>query len=302
MIDSFNEDKPYDQLLTEHLAGDLLPTTSDAERQENLIATGFLAVGPKKQNEKNRQVFVMNLIDEQIDTTTREFLATTVSCARCHDHKFDPIPTADYYAMAGIFKSKETLWGTIAGNQNHRTSELLPLPISDKGTSSEDQGNEYEQKKQELAELTAKNNNLRGRDGSGKGKGGKGGGRGTDEMAKKLESMGMEKRDLVRLKQQIMRLQSELKFLNPDGSKQRFAMGGRERSAENCEILVNGDINKPAQEAERGFVQVIDYEGIPTVLADVSGRLELAEWITSTQNLLAARRFFDVKNNVVINS
>lgn len=65
VIDSFNEDKPYDRLIKEHLAGDLLDASSTEERQQNLIATGFLAIGPKKQNEKNRQVFRMNLIDEQ---------------------------------------------------------------------------------------------------------------------------------------------------------------------------------------------------------------------------------------------
>lgn len=293
VIDSFNKDKPYDELITEHLAGDLLPAANDDERQEHLIATGFLAIGPKKQNEKNRQVFAMNLIDEQIDTTTRAFLATTVACARCHDHKFDPIPTTDYYAMAGIFKSTETLWGTVAGNQNHRTSELLPLPIPDQGVSKEDQSNEYEETKRKLAELTQKNNELRGRSGKGKGKGGKGKGSAasgdagsTEEM---LEAMGMERRDLVRLKQQILRLQSTLQFLNPDGTAKTFGMGAREGNPSDSTVLVAGDINKPAQEVERGFPQVIDIPGAPGIPADSSGRLELAKWIASANNPLTAR-------------
>jgi hypothetical protein len=287
VIDSFNDDKPYDRLLTEHLAGDLLSAANDEERQELLIATGFLAIGPKKQNEKNRQVFAMNLIDEQIDTTTRGFLATTVACARCHDHKFDPIPTADYYAMAGIFKSTETLWGTVAGNQNHRSSELMPLPIADKGLSSENQASEYQEQKKRLDELIQKNNTLRGRDDRGKGKGGRA--RGSDEQTKMLESMGMERRDLVRLKQQILRLQSELKFLNPDGSAKTFGMGAREASVTNCNILLSGDINKPAQEVERGFPQVLGFAGMPEIPADASGRLELAQWIGSPNNPLTAR-------------
>lgn len=294
VIDSFNKDKPYDRLITEHLAGDLLPAANDEERQEQLIATGFLAIGPKKQNEKNRQVFAMNLIDEQIDTTTRGFLATTVACARCHDHKFDPIPTTDYYAMAGIFKSTETLWGTIAGNQNHRASELMPLPIADEGTSTEDQSREYEEKKKLLAELARKNNELRGRSGGkdkGKGGKGKGGAPGGDDVSREemLKSMGMERRDLVRLKQQILRVQSSLKFLNPDGSAQTFGMGAREGSAENSSVLVSGDINKPAQEVERGFPEVLTYDGSPVIPGDASGRLQLAEWITSTNNPLTAR-------------
>lgn len=284
VIDSFNEDKPYDRLITEHLAGDLLPAADDEARQELLIATGFLAVGPKIQNEKNRQVFAMNLVDEQIDTTTRGFLATTVACARCHDHKFDPIGTADYYAMAGIFRSTETLWGTIAGNQNHRTSELLELPIADAGLSTENQGNEYEEKMKRLAELRAQNNQLRGRSG-GKGKG-KGKGPADPDM---LEEMGMERRGLVRLKQQILRLQSELKFLNPDGSQRTFAMGAREGDVEDCAILVTGDVNKPAQTVERGFPRVLAYSGMPEIPDDASGRLELAQWITSPQNPLTAR-------------
>ncbi|MEM7698498.1 MAG: DUF1549 domain-containing protein, partial [Verrucomicrobiota bacterium] len=182
VIDSINEDTPIDRLITEHLAGDLLPAATDAERQELMIATGFLAIGPKKQNEKNRQVFAMNLVDEQIDTTMRGFMATTVACARCHDHKFDPISTADYYAMAGIFKSTDTLWGTIGGNQNHRVTELLELPIADSAISSADQAAEYERKKAQLAEFVQKNNELRGRSGPGS-RGGKGKGKGKGKDA-----------------------------------------------------------------------------------------------------------------------
>ncbi|MEM1441804.1 MAG: PSD1 and planctomycete cytochrome C domain-containing protein [Verrucomicrobiota bacterium] len=289
VIDSFNEDKPYDELILEHLAGDLLPASHDEERQENLIATGFLAVGPKKQNEKNRQVFAMNLVDEQIDTTTRAFLGTTVSCARCHDHKFDPIPTSDYYAMAGIFKSTETLWGTIAGNQNHRTSELLPLPVPDKGLS-EDQSGAYERKLQEIADLKARNRDLRTRAGGGKGKGkDREEGEGSRTDAEMMAEAGIDRRDLVQIRQRIMRAESELEFLNPDGSEKTFAMGAREGTAEDVEILVAGDINKPAGVVERGFPQVLHFTGMPEIPADSSGRLELAQWITSTRNPLTAR-------------
>ena len=287
VIDSFNDDKPYDRLLTEHLAGDLLPATTDEQRQELMIATGFLAIGPKKQNEKNRQVFAKNLIDEQIDTTTRGFLGTTVACARCHDHKFDPIPTRDYYAIAGIFESTETLWGTIAGNQNHRTTELLALPIADAGMSEDNQGNKYEQKKAQLATLLQKNATLRGRDGNSRRK--RGNENSAEDRQAMLEANNMDKRDLVRLKQQILRVQSELKFLNPDGSEKTFGMGAREKAVTSSRILIAGDINQPAQEVERGFLQVLDFPGTPDIPSDASGRLELAEWITSANNPLTAR-------------
>ncbi len=108
VIDSFNSDKPYDQFVMEQIAGDLLPekkSMTAAEKDERLIATGFLALGPKDLNEKNALQFTMDNVDEQIDVISRSMLALTVSCARCHDHKFGPIPTSDYYAMAGIFRS-----------------------------------------------------------------------------------------------------------------------------------------------------------------------------------------------------
>ena len=102
VIDSFNSDKPYDQFVREQIAGDLLPAKSDEQWQENLIATGFLAIGLKHHDQKNPRQFESDMIDEQINTLTQGFLGLTVGCARCHDHKYDPIPTNDYHALAGI--------------------------------------------------------------------------------------------------------------------------------------------------------------------------------------------------------
>ena len=107
VIDAFNNDKPYDEFLREQIAGDLLPSGTPQEKTEHLIATGFLAVGVKDVNQRFKVRFLMDNIDEQIDTVARSVLALTASCARCHDHKFDPIPTTDYYALAGIFGSTD---------------------------------------------------------------------------------------------------------------------------------------------------------------------------------------------------
>ena len=113
VIAAFNTDKPYNRFIKEQIAGDLLPAADLAQRAEQTIATGFLAVGAKSHVEPNPSQFQMDLADEQIDATSQAFLGLTVACARCHDHKFDPIPTRDYYAMAGIFRSTETCYGTI---------------------------------------------------------------------------------------------------------------------------------------------------------------------------------------------
>lgn len=109
-ISAFNKDKPYNQFVQEQLAGDLLPPAGDdVLRYERLTATGFLSLGAKMLAEDDPVKMQMDIIDEQLDTTARAFMGLTVGCARCHDHKFDPITQADYYSLAGIFKSSKTM-------------------------------------------------------------------------------------------------------------------------------------------------------------------------------------------------
>jgi mono/diheme cytochrome c family protein len=109
VIAAFNNDKPYDLFLKEQLAGDLLPPGDPDRSAEHLMATGFLCIGPKMLAEDDPVKMEMDIIDEQVDTVGRAFLGLTLGCARCHDHKFDPISQADYYSLAGIFKSTKTM-------------------------------------------------------------------------------------------------------------------------------------------------------------------------------------------------
>jgi len=109
VIESWNEDKPYDRFLTEQIAGDLLPAETRRQRIDQLTATAFLAMGPKVLAEVDERKMEMDIIDEQIDTLGKAFLGMTFGCARCHDHKFDPISTRDYYGLAGVFKSTHTM-------------------------------------------------------------------------------------------------------------------------------------------------------------------------------------------------
>jgi hypothetical protein len=110
VIAAFNKDKPYDRFIHEQLAGDLLPDTGDlADTFERWTATGFLSLGAKMLAEDDPVKMQMDIVDEQLDTTGRAFMGLTLGCARCHDHKFDPISQADYYGLAGIFKSAKTM-------------------------------------------------------------------------------------------------------------------------------------------------------------------------------------------------
>ena len=109
VIASFNGDKPFDQIIREHIAGDLLPFDSDAQHDDQVTGVGYLTLGPTNYEQQDKELLRMEVVDEQIDTLGRTFLGLTLGCARCHDHKFDPIPTADYYGLSGIFRSTKTL-------------------------------------------------------------------------------------------------------------------------------------------------------------------------------------------------
>ena len=142
VIDSFNSDVPLDQFFREQVAGDLLPYDSIAQRDRQRIAAGFLVVGPKVLliNETQRMQQRMDVADELIDTIGKSILGQTLGCARCHDHKFDPIPTSDYYALAGILASTQVLEKRQMLNQSRVMERLVGI-----GTHGIERDNEYEQ-------------------------------------------------------------------------------------------------------------------------------------------------------------
>ena len=123
VIETFNQDRPFDRFMMEQVAGDLLPAADWQQSRQLTIATAFLAIGNTNLEEQDKKALVMDVVDEQIDAISKGFLAQTVTCARCHDHKFDPIPNTDYYALAGILKSTRTL--------NHsNVSEWIQQPLA----------------------------------------------------------------------------------------------------------------------------------------------------------------------------
>ena len=149
VVRAFNEDKPFDQFLTEQVAGDLLPRSEDA-----LAATGFLALGARVLAEPDMQKLEMDIIDEQLDTIGKAFMGMTLGCVRCHDHKFDPITQEDYYALAGIFRSTRSLatekMGAIKFAYEHSLATPEQLDAKKKFDA------DLKAKKAEVAAFTAK--------------------------------------------------------------------------------------------------------------------------------------------------
>ncbi|MEM1294605.1 MAG: DUF1553 domain-containing protein, partial [Verrucomicrobiota bacterium] len=136
VIDAFNADLPYDQFLREQIAGDLLPYDTAEQRNRQLVATGFLMVAPKMLTERNKPKMHLDIADEQVDTIGRSIMGLTLGCARCHDHKFDPIPTADYYALAGILHSTRTADGILMNNVNVTGWKETEMEMNEEGRTA----------------------------------------------------------------------------------------------------------------------------------------------------------------------
>ncbi|MGE3804496.1 MAG: PSD1 and planctomycete cytochrome C domain-containing protein [Gemmataceae bacterium] len=273
VIDAFNADKPYDRFVQEQIAGDLLPASSRQERDQLLIATGFLALGVKDVNQRFKVRFIMDNIDEQIDTLSRSILGLTVSCARCHDHKFDPIPTADYYALAGIFHSTDLCAGVRnkmgGGGMDyydptllHRVGQDSPL---DPGLLAriERTRRAFDQAQTEL-----------------------------ESLRRQVEEMGGDgnREEQALLRKKMRDMQNQLLTLDDPAAKGQAALGVRDaRNIGDTQIRLRGEAERLGPVVPRGFLSILDVPDVRGINPKQSGRLELARWLTSANNPLTAR-------------
>ncbi|MFM7244129.1 MAG: DUF1549 and DUF1553 domain-containing protein, partial [Planctomycetaceae bacterium] len=265
VVRAFNADMPFDQFAMEQIAGDFFEARDDRERAELLVATGFLAIGPKSHGERNRLQFEMDVVDEQIDAVTQAFLGLTVACARCHDHKYDPVSQRDYYALAGIFRSTDTRYGTIRVVQNVNPVALVELPRS---AGQPDGVPPLDARAREV---------LQGQ---------------LDRLSEQFASMtGNGRRpdpgQAIRNRTQVATLTSRLESFTADGTPRQFAMAALDRTApRDSPLFLRGEVEKPGVTVPRGLPTLAGGGAIP---ADESGRLDLARWITSADNPLTPR-------------
>ena len=284
VIDSFNADKPYDQFVREQLAGDLLPAENDAQRDEQLIGTGFLTVGIKDLRENGSHRFRMAMADEQIDATSRAFMGLTLACAKCHDHKFDPIPTRDYYALAGIFTSSEPMLGARRNRQRDPfAAGLLPLSQSPVVFSDKDLATML----RERVDLTYARLKVR------------------DEKWRILTKKKLPVKNVKPEVEEMLMRDPAVKALadKADEQERRYeelrerydaamphtVMGLRDVKPADCAVHIRGEDTQLGEVVPRGFPQVLVTATTKPVNPEQSGRLELAEWIASPQNPLTAR-------------
>ena len=280
VIDSFNKDKPYDQFIKEQIAGDLLKYQDKRQQAEQIVATGFLALGPKSHNQRDRRQFVMDIVDEQIDAVSQSMLGLTVACARCHDHKFDPIGQRDYYALAGIFLSTETLYGTHVQLQNNHASDLIEL--------DEEAGLTHALAKISPNEVAILKQRAK--------EAGEAGREAMKEVAEMRRKGGKADptANFVRIRQaqdRAAQAAGDQNLFRDDGTPRTLLMGTFDKPfPQNTPIMLRGDPNQATSTViPRGLVEVLCADGEPTAIAKGSGRLDLAWWIASKDNPLTAR-------------
>lgn len=280
VIDAVNADVPFDRFITEQIAGDLLPAKDDAERTRLLIATGFLAIGAKGLGEFNKEQFAADMADEQLDTATRAVMASSVACARCHDHKTEPFLMEDYYALAGVFKSTQTFYGNWIDSENNNEGHLIRLPalpgqlIPNKSISLE----QVQRLKADRATIDREEKE-------------------EQEVVEKAKVEGKElKVDFaLALQKAIGRywrrggIDGELERVDEQGRALPLCMGAQDAEIHDSAIYERGEITHPGKTVPRGFPRVITLNGIGAPTEKQSGRLEFAQWLTHRDHPLTAR-------------
>lgn len=268
VVAAFNQDKPYDRFLLEQLAGDLLPDETSS-RHERLIATGFLALGPKVLAEGDEKKMELDIIDEQIDTLGRALIGMTFGCARCHDHKFDPISTRDYHGLAGIFTSTRTMenFKRIAKWHEH------PLGSEEDKARKAAHDNKVAQVKAAIQQLTSKANDQAKADAK----------KGT-ALPKDLEPLYP-----VETRNELKRLRNEVAALERSAPELPTAMGVIDGKVMEVPIFLRGDHLRPGKLAPRQVPVVLAGPSAPAFDFRHSGRLELARWLVRPDHPLTAR-------------
>lgn len=308
VIDALQNNMPYDRFLTEQIAGDLLPADDDRSAALQTIATGFLAVGSRNVNDGNPKQFALDQADEQIDTVFQATMGMTLACARCHDHKFEPISQRQYTAVAGVFLSTETRFGVTGGNNVRNGADAIalpegcglpspPIPWSDEELSKK--RGELKQLRERIGELLDEQDALKKKQAKAKG---------MLDRAKQQE--------LRKLAAQANELEFQLSSVDEQGRSRPMAMGVNDRPVDgdsrkskpgkfekylesqrrsafvkidDSPFFARGEISMPGEKIPRGVPDIFGDATNYPVPETSSGRLQLAQWIVSDANPLTAR-------------
>ncbi len=259
VITAFNRDLPYDQFVRAQLAGDLLGGKTDEERFEHIIATGYLA-NSRRFGSRVDDYPQHLTIEDTIDNLGRTFLGLTVNCSRCHDHKFDPVTTKDYYALYGIFHSTRYPWPGIELDKKQR--DFVPLVPPAKLAEAE-QAMAAKEKEQKRLDAEVK------------------------ELKDKIKKLSAEEKAEAEADLKEAEKAAEENQKKPLPFTTAYAMAEAAKQ-EDVRIQQKGDPAKPGDLIHRRFLTVLGGKEVPTD-SKSSGRAQLADWIMAKDNPLTAR-------------
>ena len=287
VIGALNDDKALDRFFTEQIAGDLLPYNSNAQRAEQIVATQFLTQGPINLVNQFKEQLRMDIVDNQIDKVGRVLLGLTLGCARCHDHKFDPITQTEYYALAGIMHNVQVLDGFrgVSGV----FSDWLSLPIPE--TTGQRVERErllviHQQRVSDLeAHIKSKKNELALLE---------------DEHKPFTETKDDPEKTGEELQKKIDKLNEEVKKLEKDRTNLVKAnaplppvvlAASEPTQPVNARINIRGIATQLGEEIPRGLPRLLALDPLPQVPPTASGRLQLAQWLVHHDNPIVPRVF-----------
>ncbi|MDA0812774.1 MAG: DUF1549 and DUF1553 domain-containing protein [Verrucomicrobia bacterium] len=282
VIDAVNANAPFDRFVLEQIAGDVLPFDSIEQRDRQRIAAGFMVLGPKVLlgNDANNQR--MEVADEQIDTIGHSLLGLTLGCARCHDHKFEPIPTADYYALAGILTSTQIMEQRYMLGEQRVMERLVGL-----GSEGDLLDTEYERYWRELPQ--ARTNAERAKSALELLK--KDDHEGLKELLEKYpESVSEGARDATLASEERIAAQGKLvaeldaAIANAPKIPPRAMIPSDVDTPADESIRLAGKFDQLGEEVPRGFLQVITPNNEIKIQDGKSGRLELGQWLTDAEH------------------
>jgi hypothetical protein len=257
IIDAFNGDKPYDQFVREQLAGDVLATQgAGSHYADSMIAPGFLALA-RRYATAPYELWHLTL-EDAIDATGRTFLGLTLRCARCHDHKFDPISQRDYYALYGAFASTSFPYAGSEELQSKKFPRMNFVPLVEPAQAEP----KLKRYRERLAELERLSKSLESK---------------SDPESRKRSSA--VRAEWTRLKRASLPPDLPGSYSVTEGKPADQALHRR------------GDPENPGAVVPRGVPRFEFLEGDPppAVSASSSGRLELARWLTQASHPLTAR-------------
>ncbi|MDP6442935.1 MAG: PSD1 and planctomycete cytochrome C domain-containing protein [Pirellulaceae bacterium] len=285
VIDAFNSDKPFDVFAREQIAGDITVPPAPGSpggappTAAQIIATGFLAIGPWELVNGDKVQLRMDVVDKQVHRVGQAFLALTLGCARCHDHKFDPVQQRDYYGLAGMFKNTVTLSGREGGVFSALNERVLPesagelLARAQRVKAYEDDVARHADAREAANARVAKlKSDIEA----------------TKDKDKKAELEKQRAAAAAKAAKHATRL-AVLKYLRDHRTQALSTALADGPEPEDCRINIRGNAHQLGDVVPRSFVAAVAPTETPAWTRGGSGRLQLAEWITDKRNPLTAR-------------